>query len=141
MKHNGKVILLAALTACLIVGIVLVGCGGPSLSALAGVYLGPDSTVTPSGIKMPIPGQRLQLMEDGTYGHDTCIPNPLYSTVPPGSAITPLTQVSYRGTYTVEGNQVVLHGEPPEAYGAFKIAGINLTNQWGVWVAHGAEWK
>jgi len=147
VNHNSKVILLATLATliiCLIVAIVLVGCGGTSASYvvgvynLAGVYIGPPSPLMPSGVGTPLPAQRLQLTADGTYEHTTYIPNPLSKTAPSGSVILPLAP-TYKGTFTVKGKQVVLYGEPPEAYGTFKIVGINLSNHWGQWVGHGDE--
>jgi hypothetical protein len=134
LKHNSKAILLATLIICLIVAIVLAGCGGYSASYVAGVYRGPSSPLMPSG-----PGQILQLDANGNYDHTTYIPNPQSKTAPPGSVTPPLAPARYEGTFTVKGNLVVLHGEPPEAYGTFKIAGINLWNHWGTWLSGGEQ--
>ena len=140
MKHNSKLMLLATLIACLVVATVLAGCGGYSVSYIAGVYSGPSSAPKSSGVTTPIHGMILQLNDNSTYFQTTYIPNPRSKTTPNESE-SPLVQKNYSGTFIIKDKQVILHGEPPEAYGTFKIVGINLKNHWGLWISHGAEWK
>ena len=39
----------------------------------------------------------------------------------------------FKGTLTVKDKRVILHSEPPEEHGTFKIVSSKLSNHWGLW--------
>jgi hypothetical protein len=125
LKARCKPVLIAFLVSLISVSI-LAGCGGPSVSSVVGVYIGgPPSPLVPPFAGVVYPPQTLELKANGTFEHIAYIPgNPMY-----------------KGTFAVKNKQVILHGEPPEAHGTFKIVGRNLSNHWGLWVRQSEKKK
>jgi hypothetical protein len=133
LKHNCKVVLLASLIVCLILGILVAGCGGPSVTR---VYLPPSWLASDF---------RLELKSDGTYVQriSDLEPKKVYSDTFIGLHDIEVPEKTYRGTFTVKDKRVILNGEPTEPAGvnSYKIVGRNLKGPYGVWVRKPAAKK